>query len=71
MNERHEPRLPSRPPFVERTLFDERNNVLFLLLGIVAVAERVMSVVPELVEESGHGEAGTPQEAERIARLLR
>jgi hypothetical protein len=71
MNERHKPRLPSRPPFVERTLFDERNNVLFLLLGIVAVAERVMSVVPELVDERGHYQPGGSQEAEQTARLLR
>jgi hypothetical protein len=35
---------------VEHDAFDERNNVLLLLLGLISIAERILSVVPELVE---------------------
>jgi hypothetical protein len=46
----HRPKLPPRPSLVEHDAFDERNNVLLLLLGLISIAERIMSVVPELVE---------------------
>jgi len=49
-NRPHQPRLPPRSPFVERDEFNERNNVLYLLLGFISFAERVLSVVPALVE---------------------
>jgi hypothetical protein len=38
----------SRDP-IEREVYDERNSFLYLLLGLIAVSERVLSVVPGLV----------------------
>ena len=41
----------SRDP-IEREVYDERNSVLYLLLGLISLSERVLSVVPELVGEA-------------------
>jgi hypothetical protein len=64
MSNPNEPRLPPRPAFVERDAFAERNDVLFLMLGLVSLAERVLSVVPELVEppKPEAGPAAPPSE---------
>jgi hypothetical protein len=67
----HPPELPPRPRFIERQGFDERNSVLYLVLGLVAVAERVLSVVPELVEPPPEPAPPAPTAAEATARLLR
>lgn len=71
MNATHEPALPPRPAFVERTAFDERNEVLFLLLGLVSVAERILSVVPELVESPATDIAPETPRADDRTGILR
>ena len=71
MSDAHEPRLPPRPLFVERNIFDERNDVLFLLLGLVSMAERILSVVPEIVEPPKPEAASVASRADDPARILR
>lgn len=46
----------SRDP-IEREAYDERNSVLYLLLGLISLSERVLSVVPELVGEAPPAQA--------------
>ena len=41
----------SRDP-IEQEIYEERNSVLYLLLGMISLSERVLSVVPELVGEA-------------------
>ena len=37
------------PPSTREDFFDSRDNFLFLLLGLIATAERVLSVAPNLL----------------------
>ncbi len=37
------------PPGTREDFFASRNNFLFLLLGLIATAERVLSVAPNLL----------------------
>ncbi len=38
--------ITERPRAVEDDNFDERNDFLYLLLGLIAVSERVMAALP-------------------------
>ena len=65
----HRPKLPPRPPLVEHDAFDDRNTVLLLLLGLISIAERILSVVPELVEPPKEDVgAAAPDEPVRMLR---
>lgn len=67
----HEPRLPPRPSLVEHDAFDDRNNVLLLLLGLVSMAERILSVVPELVEPPKQDPGARASAVDERAPMLR
>lgn len=71
MDETHKSRLLPRPPLVERDAFAERNEVLFLMLGLVSIAERILSVVPELVESPEPEAAPAVPKSDRVASVLR
>jgi hypothetical protein len=54
---------------VEHDAFDDRNTVLLLLLGLISIAERILSVVPELVEPPKEDVgAAAPDEPVRMLR---
>ena len=44
------------PAPLKEDLFTSRNNFLLLLLGVIATAERVLNVMPQLATENSDGE---------------
>jgi hypothetical protein len=71
MSDMHQSGLPPRPAFVERDAFTERNDVLFLMLGLVSLAERILSVVPELVEPPKPEASPAVPQSETAPSILR
>lgn len=71
MGETRKSRLSPRPPLVERDAFADRNEVLFLMLGLISIAERILSVVPELIESPEPEAAPAAPKSDRTASVLR
>ncbi|HHM05548.1 MAG TPA: hypothetical protein ENJ19_07370 [Gammaproteobacteria bacterium] len=63
------PEVP--PAFVEDDLFDDRNQFLHFMLGVIAVAERVLTTLPDADENIVSPTSGPAKAAHDKTPMLR
>jgi hypothetical protein len=57
-------------PLIERDDYDERNTILFLFLGMISIAETVMTAIPALAPSPSPYRT-TPTQTNRSDSVLR